>query len=77
MALLTAGQGGRGGAGNDNSGQDDGADGGSKDGKGGRSLAKPAFTEAESCVRAMYFAEHLGAQIYVPHISTLHLGFFC
>lgn len=32
--------------------------------------AKPAFTEAESCVRAMYFAEHLGAQIYVPHIST-------
>ena len=34
------------------------------------SLSKPAFTEAESCVRAMYFAEHLGAQIYIPHIST-------
>jgi len=34
------------------------------------SLAKPAFTEAESSVRAMYFAEHLGAQIYIPHIST-------
>ena len=32
--------------------------------------AKPPFTEAESCVRAMYFAEHLGAQIYIPHIST-------
>ena len=34
------------------------------------SAAKPAFTEAESCVRAMYFAEHVGAQIYVPHLST-------
>jgi dihydropyrimidinase len=34
------------------------------------SAAKPAFTEAESCVRAMYFAEHLGAKIYIPHIST-------
>ena len=34
------------------------------------SLAKPAFTEAESSIRAMYFAEHLGAQIYIPHIST-------
>lgn len=34
------------------------------------SMAKPAFTEAESCVRAMYFAEHLGAQIYIPHLST-------
>ena len=34
------------------------------------SASKPAFTEAESCVRAMYFAEHLGAQIYVPHLST-------
>jgi len=32
--------------------------------------AKPPFTEAESCVRAMYFAEQLGAQIYIPHIST-------
>ena len=34
------------------------------------SLSKPAFTESESCVRAMYFAEHLGAQIYIPHLST-------
>ena len=32
--------------------------------------AKPAFTEAENCVRAMMFAEHLGAQIYIPHLST-------
>ena len=31
---------------------------------------KPPFTEAESCVRAMYFAESLGARIYIPHIST-------
>ncbi len=31
---------------------------------------KPPFTEAEATVRAMYFAEHLGAKIYVPHIST-------
>ncbi|MDH4189419.1 MAG: amidohydrolase family protein [Betaproteobacteria bacterium] len=34
------------------------------------SASKPAFTEAESCLRAMYFAEHLGARIYVPHLST-------
>ncbi|WP_186332186.1 dihydroorotase [Bordetella genomosp. 13] len=34
------------------------------------SLSKPAFTESESCVRAMYFAEHLGARIYIPHLST-------
>jgi len=34
------------------------------------SSAKPAFTEAESCVRAMLFAEHLGARIYFPHISS-------
>lgn len=34
------------------------------------SRSKPAFTEAESCVRAMYFAETLGAQIYIPHLST-------
>ena len=34
------------------------------------SASKPAFTEAESCVRAMMFAEHLGAQIYIPHLST-------
>jgi dihydropyrimidinase len=32
--------------------------------------AKPAFTEAENCVRAMMFAEHLKAQIYIPHLST-------
>jgi dihydropyrimidinase len=31
---------------------------------------KPAFTEAENCVRAMYFAEHLGTRVYFPHIST-------
>ena len=34
------------------------------------SRSKPAVTEAESCVRAMYFAEHLGARVYFPHIST-------
>jgi len=34
------------------------------------SLSKPPFTEAESCVRAMNFAGHLGAQIYIPHLST-------
>jgi dihydropyrimidinase len=33
-------------------------------------LSKPAFTEAESVVRAMYFAEHLGAKIYIPHLSS-------
>jgi len=33
-------------------------------------LAKPPFTESESCLKAMYFAEQLGAQIYIPHIST-------
>lgn len=31
---------------------------------------KPPFTEAEACIRAMAFAEHLGATIYIPHIST-------
>ncbi|MFM0116886.1 dihydroorotase [Paraburkholderia nemoris] len=31
---------------------------------------KPPFTEAESCIRAMYFAEHFGAHIYIPHLST-------
>lgn len=31
---------------------------------------KPPFTEAEACVRAMCFAEHLGARVYFPHIST-------
>lgn len=34
------------------------------------SRSKPAVTEAESCVRAMYLAEHLGAHVYFPHIST-------
>ena len=33
-------------------------------------LSKPAFTEAENVIRAMYFAEHLGAKIYIPHLST-------
>ena len=32
--------------------------------------AKPAFTEAENCVRAMYFAERLGARVYFPHLSS-------
>ncbi|MEJ0070599.1 MAG: dihydroorotase family protein [Pseudomonadota bacterium] len=32
--------------------------------------AKPAFTEAENCIRAMYFAEHLGARVYFPHVSS-------
>ncbi len=31
---------------------------------------KPPFTEAESVLKAMFFAEHLGAKIYIPHIST-------
>ncbi len=34
------------------------------------SQSKPPFTEAESIVRAMYFAEHHGAHIYIPHLST-------
>ncbi len=34
------------------------------------SASKPPFTEAENCVRAMYFAEHLGARVYIPHLST-------
>jgi dihydropyrimidinase len=43
--------------------------------EGGESLrdwarAKPAFTEAENCVRAMMFAEHLKARVYFPHISS-------
>ncbi len=33
-------------------------------------LAKPAFTEAESVIRALYFAEHHGATIYIPHLSS-------
>lgn len=34
------------------------------------SQSKPPFTEAESIVRALYFAEHHGATIYIPHLST-------
>jgi dihydropyrimidinase len=34
------------------------------------SLSKPAITEAEPAVRAMMFAEHVGARIYFPHISS-------
>jgi dihydropyrimidinase len=34
------------------------------------SLSKPAFTEAENVMRGMYFAEHHGATIYIPHLST-------
>jgi dihydropyrimidinase len=34
------------------------------------SRVKPPFTEAESCIRAMYFAEQLGARIYIVHLST-------
>jgi dihydropyrimidinase len=33
-------------------------------------MVKPPFTEAEATVRAMYFAEHLGAKIYIPHLSS-------
>ncbi len=33
-------------------------------------LSKPPFTESENCVRAMYFAEHLGARIHIPHLSS-------
>lgn len=32
--------------------------------------SKPAITEAENCLRAMYFAERLGARIYIPHLSS-------
>ena len=31
--------------------------------------SKPVFTEVESMMRAMYFAEHTGAAIYFPHVS--------
>ena len=42
--------------------------------QGGESLrdwarAKPAITETEPTVRAMLLAEHLGARIYIPHLS--------
>lgn len=32
--------------------------------------SKPPITEAENCIRAMYFAERLGAKVYFPHISS-------
>jgi dihydropyrimidinase len=31
--------------------------------------SKPDFTEAESIIRAAYFAEKTGARIYIPHLS--------
>ncbi|MEO7404519.1 MAG: amidohydrolase family protein [Burkholderiales bacterium] len=34
------------------------------------SLAKPAFTEAENLVRAAFFAEQVGARVYIPHLSS-------
>ena len=33
------------------------------------SESKPDFTETENTLRAMAFAEHLGARIYFPHVS--------
>jgi dihydropyrimidinase len=33
-------------------------------------LSKPPITEAENLVRAAYFAEQLGATIYIPHVSS-------
>ena len=32
--------------------------------------SKPPVTESEACLRAMYFAETVGARIYIPHLST-------
>jgi len=42
---------------------------------GGKTLkdwaaCKPAITEAEPAIRAMYFAERSGARVYFPHISS-------
>jgi dihydropyrimidinase len=34
------------------------------------SACKPAVTEAEPAIRAMYFAEQTGARVYFPHISS-------
>jgi dihydropyrimidinase len=34
------------------------------------SASKPPITEAEACLRAMYFAEVTGARLYIPHLST-------
>jgi len=33
-------------------------------------LSKPPFTESENVARALYFAEHHGATIYIPHLSS-------
>jgi dihydropyrimidinase len=33
-------------------------------------LSKPPITEAENLMRAAYFAEQLGARIYIPHVSS-------
>ena len=32
--------------------------------------SKPAITESEPAIRAMYFAEKLGARVYFPHVSS-------
>lgn len=40
-----------------------------KDGLAALAEAKPDFVETENLVRAMLFAEHLGARIYIPHLS--------
>jgi dihydropyrimidinase len=42
---------------------------GGRDGLKDYCLSKPPITEAESMVRAMYFAEHAGCTIYFPHLS--------
>ena len=34
------------------------------------SASKPAITESEPALRAMYLAEELGARVYFPHISS-------
>jgi dihydropyrimidinase len=34
------------------------------------SASKPAITESEPAIRAMYLAEKLGARVYFPHISS-------
>ena len=31
---------------------------------------KPAITESEPAIRAMYFAERSGARVYFPHVSS-------
>jgi dihydropyrimidinase len=34
------------------------------------SASKPAITESEPAIRAMYLAERLGARVYFPHVSA-------